>query len=623
MTTTCTNTSTNTSTKRNFCKTCDNCRKSHYKCDSSKPSCSRCIIKNLSCHYRISESGGYRPRRNNNNINNTKSINKSIPSSSSSSYTSSYSITPTDSITKTSSINSISPDSSYDSILTSRILNNYYYHFHNSHPLLPDNINLLTSYLDTLPISYSNTLLSAMDSISLSQVVSKNYNDITFIPTLIDKISKFTNIFKSNLPNLPYLQTAFIYILTAHFAGLPEICIKLKNLAADQLVSINIFNLDSSNSNFTLDHPFFKPFIKSLNIDINLLLELTRKMFWEFHYFDILIGTADGKTISKLSSPNKSLSSYININYPQNESLFNYNLRSNCTHLLNLSIRFNISILNHNNQDSINLNYNLVSVLITKWEMILLNYSLLNSNGIVNNSIHQSILLLQYCKIFLNRPFSYIYNLNDSLKHGVCDKINSIPYSLTSLKDPLITSFTLPMGDNDDENLNSLNSLNNHSFKLSKTWICINAANKISKTLIDIQTDNILSTTPLFACTLSLASIIHISSYIWLKNLKTDNDNDNSKEIDLLVEYLSLELNGILFFANHWSRPLRLFQNLSLAINQSSPDLIHILINENPNFKNYLLNNDILVLDNLSSDDNIEDFSPNFVHRMFDFNFIV
>jgi hypothetical protein len=758
--------------KVTLCKACVHCRKTHYKCDSQKPQCSRCLEKGLSCNYIKSSSGGYRPRKKKLEQQNktpiTTSTNQSeimdshafqIPSSlmmdpNSYSYTRLFSapvqgspenvnvnenlnfslnvqeeeeplpVTATATSTKDNNVNTIplplSLSLSYpttDSVSVSssgiseayfsfpqdaqsilpfvpvqidmpsisKILNNYYYHFHNMHPLLPNSHKDMHAYLDSMDHSYD--ILTTMQMISTPQTQQRLYQSPQYAPTLSAQIDKLLDYFQTQEYNpmgtfdLVNLQSLFLMILTCHFAALPHIVETLRPLATKWILKLNIHHMDddSVNSDFN-SHALFARFTSAMTsgtISRDQLLEYTRKLFWEFYFFDILIGTADGKSTSPLTECGP-----LHVNYPTSTSrtFFDYQTRAQLCDLLNWAIRLNISILQHDSIDIIRSKRSHLSALISSWDNKFANPTnhgippLINANGSVNNAIHQAKLLLCYTKIFYHRPFSYIYDMDECLKHGVCGRRTKLPYTdlptasiaqgnygmglstpetstssttATAMTTSTSTEFSkmMPFGDNDDANLISLASLQAQSDMYMETMKCIDAAHSITQTLIDTKICNVTQRTPFFACTMSLSCIIHISAYIWLSLPRVNVDDDSIlQERQTVIEYLNLELNGMETLGEHWERPHKLVVSVLQAMRQTAPSLLEEIFMRTPMFRAFLVDSQPQqqsqvqtlpqlhphphphpqsVTDSYTSLYEDTAFVPSFDHRMFDFNFVV
>ncbi|ODV60469.1 Zn(II)2Cys6 transcription factor ASCRUDRAFT_26859, partial [Ascoidea rubescens DSM 1968] len=464
----------------------------------------------------------------------------------------------------------------------------YYSTFHNFHPFLPP-INEINDYITK--ITNSDDLVSAMKLIIDGQTTNQFSNDIRKVS---DRITQCLMIIENDLNNdLVSLQALILLSIASYISSLHDLnkYIREKCFSLIKFLNINVIDEEyfkspiaspTLNSN---DSCSSKAIIENLqnlqvfkskrlqNIPTNTILDSSRRLFWEFYMIDITINSLDGKTLSKLPS----LSLKIKYpTYPPRET-FDYKSRSEASTLLNDVIRMNRAILEKQPYDSYLVQ---ASVALGNWEMKIEDPSLfntpylINSLGQVNEGVHQAIIMFNYAKMFIHKPFSFL-----SL-----DEIPVLPKS--------------PNSNNNNLKNNDLSSFPNKidSRKIIETRKTIEAANSVVKLLIDTNPAQIHKRTPLFACSVAYAGIVHLGAYVWTgssidqSNINPSFSNHfpkiNPGELQLYKEYLKLELNGIYSVSRHWHLPGELASHLRNSIFKLVPELYHQLEDSFPRMFN-------------------------------------
>lgn len=419
------------------------------------------------------------------------------------------------------------------------ILKNYYQRFHNAHPVMPPR-NELDQYILS-PDVYQELLL-VMKIIGDGQVGNLYSKDLVLIS---DRLLQCVELVKNNNYNdLVSLQTLLLVAIAGHISSLHIFSRKLRQycILLIKNLQINTVDMDNQDSSPVLKSPRLQHLPKEV------ILENARRTFWELHFFEVIIGSADGKTITKLAEiPNE-------IFYPSTPTreTFDYKGRADSANLVISAVRMNVEILNKRPFDvtKAKLRAALSSREMELEDPKMFNApTLLRNNGDVNEGVHQAILLYNYAKVFAYRPFSYLWKINSPQNPGCSDEIMEAKDMPTQIKE---------------------------SSAIIDTRKTIDAANSIVDLLINTCASKVVDRTPLFACALALSSLVHISAYIWAETTLQQNDYDESKSLGLslsdleyFADYIKLALSAIYPISNHWI--------LSGNIAKHIRDSLHIL----------------------------------------------
>ena len=147
--------------------------------------------------------------------------------------------------------------------------------------------------------------------------------------------------------------------------------------------------------------------------------QCARRLFWELNFVDIITGSADGKTVSSFDK----IESFVDFPTVPLRDEFDYKGRSEAGTLVTNAVKMNIEITNKRPYDIL---LTRLQASLSSWEMRLEDPSLfeapplIDKSGRVNEGVHQAILLFNYAKIFVHRPFSYLWKIN-SPQHPKCN----------------------------------------------------------------------------------------------------------------------------------------------------------------------------------------------------------
>jgi len=480
----------------------------------------------------------------------------------------------------------------------STIIHNYYTRFHVSHPLLPsleeiDNFLLLSDE--------PKELLAVMKLIGDGYTTTKYSKNINQV---FDTVVEINNFIESKPKDLITLQTMILLSLVCHISALHDLSSSLRKRCKDLALHLDINNLDIECYNGTVDingHQLNKKAnanhntISSYNdltpgstdeININfyntrrirnleedILKECARRCFWEIFFLDIIIGCSDGKTVSALTS----IECFVHFPSKPNRFEFDYETRSYTSKLVDDSVRLNNIIFSNS---SIGHQYTKLSASLSNWELKFSNPDfyklpyLVDGMGRVNNGVHQGILMLNYAKIFTHRPLSFLW------RPDIPKNLNCVEF----LNDQL---------NKENDNCQDLPSDKDliKSRKIIETRKTIDAANSISKTLIDTNPLDILKRTPLSVCSLAFAGLVHLSSYLWYSQITQSKDQNlgsfNSNDLNIYEEYLKLELSGIYQVSSHWYLSSKIANYLMESLTKLLPDLAEKLHSHFHNDVNY------------------------------------
>ena len=464
---------------------------------------------------------------------------------------------------------------------TPTIISKFYNSFYNAHPFLPPQNEIMT-YLDSIPYKYD--LLLAMKLIAEGETSNKFARDIETINFLVTSLINYIRQIGKDFISL---QSLLLLAMASHISSLHDLSTKIreatislalemklnfideKNVPAvfldvngflterDHHHSANGMTPSDSEARSVADVLFEAERVSSIPREI--LVETMRKTFWELYYFDSISGTASGHTKSRLAVQ------HCLVLYPTSIPLqiFDYKSRAEACKLVNDAISLNIAI--QSNKDSLpHLNH--MRAALGNWEMKLANPDtygmpyLISKNGIVNEGVFESIMLLNYARIFTHRPFSYLWR-SDVSKHPRCTDEEGVD-------DPCP-----PLNNKEPDNATD-------SRKINETRKTIDSANFLVKTLLDTDPSQTCKRTPFLACALAFSCLVHLSAYAWVEsNLNVLEAEDeatrqiSASELDVYTEYIKLEIGSMLQISRHWSLSAKLITHISETLCRVSPKL--------------------------------------------------
>ncbi|KAK6198760.1 MADS box transcription factor [Scheffersomyces amazonensis] len=458
-----------------------------------------------------------------------------------------------ESVLKVHSLNNFIDTSTLD---TEDILKKYYEKFHWSHPLLPpkDEINQF----------FSQSSIIA-EILPVMKIVTDGYTKTIFskkIDLVSDRITQCIRIIKDNDYNdIVSIQCLILLSIIAHISSIHKLSKTIRHLCIYLLKKLQIDCLDKPEKSKVqvLSPASDKTQLAVLNStrlehlsEINIV-DNARRCFWELYFFDVIIGSADGRTVTKMDLLSK------NIFYPTvpSRDTFDYKTRAEAAKLVTEAVKLNIEVLD---KLPVEATLTRLKASVSNFSMRLENPkmfnspSLIHSNGKINEGVHQAILLFNYAKIFVHRPFSFLWKIN-SPQNPRCggessDEENGEPPSQTELD----------------------------SRAVIETRKTIEAAISIVQALIDTDATKVLERTPLFACALALASLMFISAYIWVENTLNGDDETvkqhlSSKDLDTYAEYITLSLSAIYPISNHWILSGKLARHIRESLVTIRPQL--------------------------------------------------
>lgn len=423
------------------------------------------------------------------------------------------------------------------------ILNNYYSSFHQPHPLLPprNEIGLFLSHN-----SCANELLFIMKIIGDGQngsIYSRN------LDLIHDRLIQLVEIIKLNpVHDLVTLQVLILLSLIAHISSLHHFSRDIRQYCIHLINILKINVLDNQEKPSLVQQS-----ARLAHIPQEIIYDNARRAFWELYFFDVIIGSADGITLTELSKIP------IEINYPNSPSpdQFDYRSRSETSKLVTQAIVMNNEIKNKLPYEASLLR---LKAQLSNWEIKIsdpLTFKepeLVNKDGTINEGVHQAILMFNYAKIFAHRPFSYLWKTN-APQNPKCD-------------DKMLEAEDLPT------------QLKADAKATIETIKTIDSANSILGLLMDTGAAKILERTPLFACALALASLVYTSSYIWVEAIVELGDSELIKtsrlgvnDLDIYGEYIKLSLSAIYPISKHWILSGKLANHVRSALQALRPNL--------------------------------------------------
>lgn len=423
------------------------------------------------------------------------------------------------------------------------ILDNYYATFHKAHPFLPPRDQIEYFLVNT---SCSQELLFMMKIVGDGQIGSLYSRNVDFIH---DRLIQLVEIIKLNpVHDLVTLQVLILLSLIAHISSLHHFSRDVRQYCIHLTTMLKINLLDN------LTRPsLVTQSARLAHIPQDIVYDNARRTFWELYFFDVIIGSADGITLTELSKiPTE-------IDYPASPApdLFDYKARSETSKLVTLAIVMNNEIKDKRPHEQ---SLARLKAQLSNWELKLADPlafgqpMLIHKDGTINEGVHQAVLMFDYAKIFAHRPFSYLWKTN-APQNPKCD-------------DKMLEAEDLPT---------QLKADANATIETIKT---IDAANSILGSLMDTNSSKILDRTPLFACALALASLVYTSAYIWVELIVELDDLDLKKasklgenDLELYGEYIQLSLSAIYPISKHWILSGKLASHVRSALQALRPKL--------------------------------------------------
>ncbi|KAH3667093.1 hypothetical protein WICMUC_005440 [Wickerhamomyces mucosus] len=554
-------------------RACLQCRQRHLKCDGKSPQCTRCEQANKECSYVKSNRGGSRkkgistkqPKQQTPNVHLKLSLpctdkggvcpNGHNPSTCSYLEDKSFGKIPCQEKQIAVDVNVLNTpkfDIYSEKLDTESIVHNFYTSIHNSHPVLPPLAQIIP-YLNIM--GNPRELLLVMKLFGDGYTSSKYNSKINEIFQIATELQKLMNTQEKDIITI---QTLILLGLICHISALHDLSTTLRKEAIELLIKLGINNLDigemTQDINGNVNKGEFEINLaytsskRARNLDINDVKECSRRCFWELFFLDIIIGSSDGVTLSKLTN----IECFVKFPSIPEKFKFDYETRSYTSKLVDDSVRLN------NSKKLTDEQYSKLTASLSNWELKFSNPDfyqipfLLNNEGEVNEGIQQGLIMLNYAKIFTHRPLSFLWKNNVPKNFKLIEKkLNDESKELPNVDEKKLVS----------------------SRKIIETRKTIDAANLISKTLIDTNPLDILKRTPLNACSLAFACLVHLSAYIWSSTKVSSSQQD----LKIYEEYIKLELSGIHQITNHWYLSSKILNYLTDNIKKLLPDLFEKL----------------------------------------------
>ncbi|RLV96273.1 hypothetical protein JA1_000389 [Spathaspora sp. JA1] len=442
------------------------------------------------------------------------------------------------------------------------ILTNYYTRFHQSHPLLPPKDELMI-YLANSNIE--KELLPILKLIGDGQTTSIYAKQADLIT---DRLIQCVNIVKDNNQlDIISIQVLLLVAIAAHISSFHAFSKKLRHFCIFLIEDMKINIIDKREFvNPTADALTPTSSIASANspgqgsnvfqssrlshIASSSIADNARRVFWELYFFDVIIGSADGKSVTGLDALE------LDINYPTvpSQQEFDYKGRAEAGKLVTQAVKMNVELIDKKPYES---TLARLKAALSSWEMKLEDPKLfgapplIHKNGTVNEGVHQAILLYNYAKIFAHRPFSYLWKINSPQNPKCNDEVLEAKDVPTTMKADSRTNI--------------------------ETKKTIEAANSIVEVLIDTNASKVLNRTPLFACGLALASLVHLSAYIWVETTLANDSNRNfdlnENDLEIYTEYIKLSLTAIYPISTHWTLSGKLAKHIRESLTTLRPKL--------------------------------------------------
>lgn len=430
------------------------------------------------------------------------------------------------------------------------IIANYYRTFHRFNPLLPP-LEEIDTYLENPLVALE--LLFIMKIIADGQM-NTLYSDGS--SAIGDVLAQCLNIVKfQNANDLITIQVLLLVSVVAHISSLHDLSKQVRHLCISMLEELQIDNIDGPIVPDTQQGAaplkvYTSPRLQ--HISRESIADNARRTYWELYYLDVNIGSADGRTLTEFAAINS------NVNYPifPPVSTFDYKTRSEAAQLVSDAVSMNIAIINKAPFESLLLQ---LRASLSNWELRLEDPHFFNtpylvdSMGAVNEGIHQAMLLYNHARIFVHRPFSFLWNIK-SPQNPECGK--DMLKSKHLQVDVTVDSF---------------------AFETRKT---IDAADSIIRILVRTNPADILKRTSLFACSLALASLVHLSSYIWIENLQKSKDirftgpgGFGDADLRNFSKSILMSITALHQISLHWNLSGKLGRHIRESLHQFRPKL--------------------------------------------------
>ncbi|KAH3662359.1 hypothetical protein OGAPHI_005611 [Ogataea philodendri] len=466
------------------------------------------------------------------------------------------------------------------------IVQNYYGQFHNCHPFMPQK-HEIWDYLDSIPHKYD--LLLAMKLMGDGQTKTVYARDVETVNYLVNSILSYSRQVGKDLVSL---QALLLAAMAAHISSLHDVSQSLRQCVVSLALEMELNLVDQAQvpdifmdvNGFvttrtkntpktvdTVDKLLLSP--RTSQVPREILENTARRTLWELYFFDTLSGTASGQATSDLAI--KKILTLYPKDIPQ--SVFDFKSRAECCKLVNDSIKLNVAI-----QDNQHYQKHLqhLKAAIGNWDLRIDDPDayhspyLVNSSGFVNEGVQQAVILVNYSKIFMHRPFSYLWR-PDVSKHP-------------DLSDGSKT-----------KDAKSPEKQEADSRKIIETRRTIDSASSVVKLLLDTNPTKILDRTPFFACSLAFSCLVHLSAYSWVESsltvlddssseLSSLRDSISSEELETYTEYIKLELGGIFQISRHWALSAKLVQHIKETLKKVSPKLFAKVQASIPESQNYV-----------------------------------
>lgn len=590
---------------------CLSCRQIHVKCSRDHPKCRRCVLKNLDCSYIKSKRGGARTKGvRKQKISDIKmdprvevtitrdlargnpsplisgstapSDNLSTPSSYDlyfPNYTNSLNSNSITTVTKTSTKDQVNNELVTPKIVdvenVSEVVEIYYENYHGAHPFLPS-CEDFQDYLDNL--NRSLDLTSAMKLIGIGQKFENNYNNQQEGRIVQQQAESIVQYIDCHEIDLVSLQSLLLLSYVTHLCGLHALSTSIRSKAVNVCLEAQLNTLDADElpDNFTdvkqdtitnmelYRHSKRNVLISSRFIDKDQknLKDCIRRIFWEIYYFDTLLGIADGKTFSQLSTV-----PFI-IKHPTSpkREIYDYQLRTESTVVLDFVLKLNKSILNKKPHTTLSLKTKAMlgglDLKIKDPEIFKLP-PLINFDGTVNDGVHQAIQMHTFAKLLLNRPLSCLYDPYYQGPAPACglNFANNNPQSMNQRLFELYDVANTP--------------------KIISSRACIDSANFLVSSLIDTDLNKIGLRSPVLCCSLAFCILTHLSAYLWIDTGLKNKDklvskvrsNFSQDELVIIKEYLKISLTVIYMFSKHWYISSQVYGFLTETMKNYAPSL--------------------------------------------------
>lgn len=496
---------------------CIECRTKHLKCSGDLPKCKRCEKMKRECTYVKSRRGGSRK----------KGLTKTTCASSSDCigacvragvpdgsldlpcngkrkkdlhvelfplFNSSRSSVIPNLVSDVVSAPSILPQLTKD-INLPKVIDDYYATFHYIHPFLPHREDIY-SYITSIPHHYDLVLaMKLMGEGQATGVYAKDVETVNF------KVNHILNYVKQMQPDFVSLQSLLLLSIVSHISSLHDLSAAIRTQCVNLVFAFELNMLDRNDQSVSLLQSQSRLF----NVDFSKIPDCARRTFWEVFFFDTVSGTADGRTISRL---------FLSQDFPEYPSFgnFDFKSRAEACRLVNESIKLNVAI---ENGAPFSKQFSLLEGKIASWKF----------GACDNEGGHQALIMFNYARIFVYRPFSYFWQAEGS---------------------------------------------KNSAKQTAMTRNTIEGANSIARLLIQTGPDFITKRTPMFACALAFASLLHISAYSWCASW-----DGPKEELDLYVDYIRLELQGLESISKNWALSGKLWTHVMETLLKLTPDIYH------------------------------------------------